>query len=595
MIDKTKLEELAGELPERERRDLLEKITRRIRPDEREEFVAVEIREEERERLVREELQGVSGWVRLMIWLQGILTGRTRRDLFLRYKLSRLRRLIRQKSPGIAGVETGDLSVRFAQRLFDLYSAVRPLIGLLSSYHFQSEYQQGLAAYLVECRYPESCSRLEELVPLEELETLFEQTGSVEELRKLVLRRCTDYLKNIPGRLFSQLDDGVRPLYYLRGLVLYPFASLFRYFGYGAGEDRQGEKYPAFQPGPVMLMLDQLERLYGGLYLVQKLEKDWTVQEETLWYYCLRERHLEEGSDELARQVAELNRAVGALAHEVDEFQHRVPIMEVIRYFRRDPYYRLMFNIPRYSLKAVYSGTARAAFGSQLEEQLPGIKGKVTDRKIGRLFGTSKLYDLHFYVRDPDRSAAEGGEPSRSDTPTFAHSRSLGILYSFLVLMYKGGIQEALHLASAYLLSNNRNAQSRLTHSASRLEELEAKIVLFDRSLSPDEDDGKILRRYRSLRPVDLEDQKMFRTFVTRKNREARDLIHRGADDLQSIRLAFSNLLTSPMESLKTVLKTIHFYQRKNDTLEQILESNVELITDFAGLLDQLLEVEKGS
>ena len=598
MADKTKLEELSGELPERERRDLLEKITRRIRSDDREEVVAVEIKEEERERLAREELEAISWWLRMVLWLQSVLTGRTRRDLFLQHKLSVLRHHIRQKSPGVVGTETRDLTPRFAQRLFDLYSAVHPLIGLLRSYHFQSEFQQGMIAWLVECRYPESRSKLEELVPLEEMEILFERTGSEEELRKLVLRRLTDYLKNLPERLFSGLDDGARPLYHLRSLMLFPFASLFRHFGYTAAGEGLDEKYPPFQHGPVMLQLDRLEKLFYALYLVGKLEKDWTIHEEALWYYCLHEQHLEEGSDELIRQVADLNRSFAALVREVEEFHNRVPVMEIIKYFRRDPYYRLAFTIPRFSLKTIYAATARSSFMTQLEEQLQGIKGKVIDGKIGRLFGPTKLLDLYHYVREP--AGAPGAppaaaDPSRRDPPAFAHPRSLRILYNFLVLLYKGGTQEALHLTSTYLLSNNRIAQTRLMQFASGLEELEAKIVLFDRSLSSDEDDGKSLRRYRNLRPVDLEEQKLFRSFVAQKNREARDLIHRGGEDLQGIRRTFSDLLVSPVENVKSALKTIHYYRGKTDTLQQILRGNVELMTDFSGLLDQLMAVEKGS
>ena len=591
MADKTKLEELSGELPEKERRDLLEKITRRIRSDDREEVVAVEIEEEERERLAREELEAVSWWLRLVLWLQSVLTGRTRRDLFLSHKLSMLRHHIRQKSPGLVGTETRDLTPRFAQRLFDVHSAVHPLVGLLRSYHFQSEFQQGMIAWLVECRYAESRSKLEELAPLEELEALFERTGSEEELRKLVLRRITEYLKDIPDRLFSDLDDGIRPLYHLRSLTLYPFAALFRQFGYTAVGEGLDEKYPPFQHGPAMLQLDQLERLFYALYLVGKLEKDWAIHEEALWYYCLHEKHLEEGSDELTRQVAELNRSLAALGREVEEFQNRVPVMEIIKYFRRDPYYRLAFTIPRFSLKAIYGAAARAAFMSQLEEELQGIKGKVIDGKIGRLFGSTKLLDLYYYVGEP----AAAPPASRADPPVFAHARSLRILYNFLVLLYKGGIQEALHLTSSYLLSNNRISQTRLMQFASGLEELEAKIVLFDRSLSPDEDDGKSLRRYRNLRPVDLEEQKLFRSFVAQKNREARDLVNRGGEDLQGIRRTFSDLLVSPVENVKSVLKTIHFYRGKNDTLQQILKGNVELMNDFSGLLDQLMAVEKGN
>ncbi len=589
MTEKTKLEELAGELPERERQELLDKITRRIRLDEPKEIVRVQIKESERDRLIRDEMPRVSWWVRFLLWFQGVVTGRTRRDLYLRRKLSGLKRHVRRISPGIAGMDTRDLTPRFAQRLFDLYSAAHPLIGLMRSFHFQNEFHQGSIAYLVESRYPDCRTRLEELMPLEEMEAVLDRTGSEEELRRLLLRRFGEYLKEIPDQFFSQLDDGIRPLYYLRNLVLFPFSALFRHFNYTAGDNHLDEKYPVFRRAPVMQMLDQLERLYYGIDLALRLEKSGTIHEEILWYYCLRERHLEEGSDELTRQVAGLTRLPAALVRAAEEFHRRVPVMDLIRYFRQDPYYRLMFNVPRYSLKTFYITGARASFTAQLEEQLRRVKEKVIDRKIGKLFGASRLVELQHYARDPETESA------RRDLPVFAHTKSLCLFYNFLLQFYQGGIQEALRLALIHLLPNNRIAQTRLMQFASGLGEMEARIARFDRGLSPEEEDGKALRRYRNLRPGDLDDLKMFRSFTAAKKREALDLLRKGGEDLRGIRQAFADLLASPAESVKSLLKTTHFYRGKSDTLQQILKGNVDLVTDFTNLMDQLLVVEKGS
>jgi hypothetical protein len=589
MSDRTKLEELSKELPERERRDLLEKITRRMRQEEREEILPVAMAEEERERLIREEIQRISWWVRFFFWLQGLLTGRTRKELFLGYKISQLKAHIRQKNSGLSGFATRDLTPRFAQRLFDLYSAAYPLMGIFRSFHFQPEFQQEAIVYLLQSLYAESRITLEELTPLEELEDIFDQSGSEEELRKLVLRRFADYLKAIPESLFEQLEEGLKPLLYLRGIVLFPYSVEFRQFNCLVNPDRLEDKYPPFQHAPVMLMLDDLERLYYAIYLCLKLEKDWAIHEAVLRFYLLRDRHLEESADELPQLVVDLARGFSVLVREVEEFNRRVPVMEIVKYYRRDPYYRLAFNIPRCGLKTIYTTTARAAFLKQLDDQLLSIKERVVDRKIAKQFGTAKLRDLYYYTREADP------EGSRLDAPSFVHAKSLRLLGNFLVHSYKGGIQEAVHLASAYLLSNSRIAQTRLMQFASGLEELEAKIVLFDRTLAPDEDDGKTLARFRRARPIDLEEQKLYRSFIGQKNREARDLVSRGRDDLQGIRRTFMDLLTSPAESVKSILRTIHFYRGRNESLQQILKSYVDIISDFSNLLDQLLSLEKGS
>ena len=54
-------------------------------------------------------------------------------------------------------------------------------------------------------------------------------------------------------------------------------------------------------------------------------------------------------------------------------------------------------------------------------------------------------------------------------------------------------MQEAAQIVAGTALASNRILQNRLTQNVSGLEDLEARIVLFDRFLSPDEEDGKQL------------------------------------------------------------------------------------------------------
>jgi hypothetical protein len=129
----------------------------------------------------------------------------------------------------------------------------------------------------------------------------------------------------------------------------------------------------------------------------------------------------------------------------------------------------------------------------------------------------------------------------------------------------------------------------------SGLEDLEARIVLFDRSLSPDEEDGKQLGRFRFNVATDLLLQKTYRAFLLQKDRDARDLIDKSRDFLGGVRKIFDDVRTSTFENTRSLLKTIHLYRGRNQTLGQILNGRSEVISSFLKLLDQLLEIEKGS
>lgn len=592
MNEKTKLEEMSSELPEKERKELLAKITRKMHSGEREEIVRVELKKEERERLIAEEMLQISGWVRFILWLKSFFSGKSMRELFINLKLNQLKRIIKQRNPGISGFETRNLTPKFAREIFDLYAAVFPLHDLYQAFTRDEEFRDGAMSYLFEVKYDDARKDVEEMVSLEEMENVYAESGLEDEVKKQILRRYNEYLRKIPEKLFTQLEEGMKPIIYLKNLVLFPFSAIFRHFNYFLG-DRLDEKYPYFDHAPAMLMLDQLERLYYTVYLSEKLNTDWFCHEEFFHYYCLHKREVEEAdeldSQEIGQEVSELTGDLTILVEAAKHFNKKVPMLELMRYFQKDPYYRLVFNIPRFHIRAIYASALKERLLDQFDEKMTVVKKNVVERMIKETFKTDQLLELFYYNDKPNFDFR------KLELPYFTYTKSLMILYNYLLRIYKGYIQEVIQLAGTYLLSSNRITQNRLMQCAAGLEELEAKIVLLDRSLSPEEDDGKTLMRYRHRISTDIAKQKIYRSFIIQKDREAEELIDRGKECLLGIKKIFDEIITSPMESIKSILKTLHFHRGKNQTLMYLLKYASEIIADFHDLMDQLLMTEKGS
>lgn len=248
-----------------------------------------------------------------------------------------------------------------------------------------------------------------------------------------------------------------------------------------------------------------------------------------------------------------------------------------------------MLNPPRLYLRSLYFTTLKTRLGVELEERLGTIKERVIDRKIQDLLKGQRATDLNYYRENPDFDFRKLG------LPHFSCVRSLTLVYNFLLMHFKGAMQEAAQIVSGTALANNRILQSRLAQNVSGLEDLEARIVLFDRSLSPDEEDGKQMGRFRFNVATDLLLQKSYRSFVVQKDRDARDLIEKTREFLTGVRKVFDDVRLSTFENTRSLLKTIHFYRGRNQTLGQILNARSEAIGAFLKLLDQLLEIEKGS
>ena len=619
MIEKTKLEVMSSELPERERRDLLARITRGQDREEADAVQRVELKAEERDRLVNQELAQISLWTRFLLWLKSLFTGRSRKDLFLSNRISLIKRSIKAASPGISGFETRNLTPRFARYLYDLHAAGYPLRELFQAFARDEAFREGALAALFRAKYPEARLQLEELVPLAEMEAAYTGSGNEEEVRKIVLRRYNDYFKKIPDKVFQLIEEGLKPLLFFRGVVLFPYSLVFRHFNYFPGE-RLEDKYPYFDHGSAMLVLDLLERLYAALSLVSRLGTEWFCHEELLEYYALyRAKGGEEAGsarqgaagakpdpqgpnagqeppagpepsrEEIAQQAEELARALTEAAAAVGQFDRRVPLLDLLRYFRRDPYLRLEFIVPRLQLRPAYASLLREHFLAQLAEKLSAVKQNVIERRLHEIFRSEQLLELFYYNDRP------GFDFRKLGLPYFAHTRSLMVLYNFLSKVYKGFVQEAIQAANSYIFAGNRIVQTRLMQSAGGLEELEAKIVLLDRTLSPEEEDGRALTAFRARITTDLSQQKLYRGFISQKDKEARDLLEQGIDHLQSIKRHFDETVASPVESVKAILKTLHFSRGRNQTLAALLKSTAELIGDFLELLRQLLGLEKGS
>ncbi len=593
MVEKSKLEELSSELPEEERKELLEKIVKRMKTEEREEIIHVELKQEEKEKIIKEEIEHLSWWYKFLLWLRSFFSGKGKEEAYLELKLGYLKRKINQVTPGLTGFETRNLTPKFAKALYDVYVKAYPLFPFFRVFSKDNKFRHAAFSFIVENKYQNTKKALNELISIDEMEEIYATTNFEEEIKKEVLRRLNLYLKSIPDSFFKELEESIKPLTYLEKFIFFPFKTFFQYFHYSLG-DTVESKTPFFENAPVMLMLDLLEKLYYTIYLVNRIPDDYSLNADLFMAYELYRRDMDIASSPqdvagIKKDVEEIQKNVTEVIESIKEFYRKIPLLYLIRYFRKDPYYKLMFNLPKLYIKALYAANLKNRLLEDFKTKLREIKTRVIDRRIRDIFKERKLLELFYYTENPNFDYRKLG------LPYFKHIKSLTLLYNYLNSIYKGYIQEAIQLVNGYLLSNNRIVQNRMMQYAAGLEDLEAKIVLFDRSLSEDEEDGKVLVQFRYNMANDISLQKSYRSFIYQKDREAMELIEKGTEYLLGIKKIFDEILTSPMESIKSTLKTLHVTKGKSNTLGQILRYRSDNISNFVNVMSQLLDIEKGN
>ena len=592
VMERSRLEELSQELPEKERRALLERIGRRMQTEEAEEAVPVELQPDERQKIIAAEMKQAGPWDRFLLWLRTFFTGKPREEVFLDLRLRHIRNHLRVSHPGLTGFETRDLSVKFARKLYDVFVAAQPLAAVYRAFTADRAVRTSAYSWLVDQKLENPRRTVEEFISTQEMEQIFSETGQTEEIQKKLAFRLTDHVKAIPEKMLLQLEERCRMHLSLERLAAFPFTSFFRYFNWVQG-DTVEPRYPPFEAAPIMLTLDLMERLYAVLELLRRGAPDYTYPEEPLFYFLSLRAGLQPGAEgnaeRLGAELGQLRADLLSFMKAVDSFTAAIPLLDLLRYFRRDPWFTLAVNLPRLSLRTIYHATLKTRLHVELEDKLDTVKEKVIDRKVQELLRGQPILEFEYYRDYPDLDLRKLG------LPRFGCLRSLTLLYNYLRLQFKGATQEAAQLVAVTALANNRILQSRLSQQISGLEDLEARVVLFDRTLSPDEEDGKQLAKVRAGLAADLMLQKIYRGLVAQKDREARELMEKAREYLTGVRKIFDDVRTSPMENTRSLLKTIHFYRGRNQTLGQIVNGRSEAIGSFQKLLDQLLEIEKGS
>jgi hypothetical protein len=219
MLEKSRLEELSIALPEKERKELLERIGKRMEREEGEEAVPVELQEDEREKIAAYELKKASAWVRFLLWVRTLISGKPRMEVFTDIRLRMLKAHIRSSYPGLSGFETRDLAPKFARKLYDIYLKTQGIAGIYHALSSDKAVRGAAYTFFVEQRWEHAKKSVEEFVPTGEMEEIFAQSGQTDEIKKKLSLRLNDYLRSIPETFILQLEEQAKLHLYIGRLA----------------------------------------------------------------------------------------------------------------------------------------------------------------------------------------------------------------------------------------------------------------------------------------------------------------------------------------------------------------------------------------
>lgn len=585
MQERSVLPDLARSLTEQERRYLLDKVKRSVTiiENSEENIYQKQLDDQERDAVVLNDLKRASLVMRLKIWLRRLFTGKEETEIFLDLRLKGLKKTIQQRSSDLAGFETKNIYPRTAQETFEIYTRIFPLVPLFRHLWKSQDRFEEMILHLVGNRVENSKRDITDFLTTEEMAEIYERTGTKKAIRDQVVREIEDYTKNIPEEVFEKLEKGIKPVYYLKDAVLFPYKNFFSLFQFTPDEDTEK---PNFRSASVRLALPYLEQLYYAVYTTNKIEEPVQLDEDFEELLCgeLDVRH-----EDPCENIPEGN--VGSVIKEavqaIRSFQRIVPLVEMIRFFHGDPYYQLIFYVPKIYLREFFISKMKLILLPKLDEMFDDIRKQVIDKQIKELFPDSKQEPLIYY-RD-----YLSLDYNKLGIPTFAMTRSINLLYNFIRIVYRKQIQEIIQILGQGVLRQNRITLNRLMLHVATLEDLENKIRAFDESLSPDEEDGKLFARIRYTLASEPTHQRLYRSLINQKDNEAKTLLERGKEALLGLKKIFDEFISSPMDSFKQKLQTRYYIDGKSRRLLDVLQDRVNKIEKFQNLIYEVSKIER--
>lgn len=446
-----------------------------------------------------------------------------------------------------------------------------PLRDLFKKLWLDTEISKTFFLGLLEGRLKNKIEAITDLIEIDELVKIYGVNGKKDDLRRQVMLRLDTYISKIDKKIFSDLELELLPFYYLKDLVLFPYVQFFQQFGFTPVDVGDPEK-AKFKNASALLCLSDLEKLYCALYTVSKLDRRINF------------------NNSLLEKIETLNDfdkdLVDLLTDIIDVGQNffiKIPVADLIRYFKKNPYFKIMFYLPKIDLKEFYRNSLRIRILDKIEMIYPEIQKRYITIETERLFKGKRFSGFQHYREYSSIDYEKLG------VSAFSQIRALELVYNYIACFYKGYIQETIHLLERGVLSQNRLIRDSMLQYAAAIEDTEAKIIDFDASLSPDSEDGKMFNKFRFSMAKDPIQQKLYRKIVIQKDREAKSLSELGIESISGIKKVFTEVLKSKNTSITDQLNQHLFINNKPTPIRDVLSDQTSNMLQFEHLYHHII------
>ncbi|KGE73935.1 DUF5312 family protein [Spirochaeta lutea] len=334
-MKRSTLDELSLALSPQERTALLEKIRKSlsVHNTDRQEIYHRIQEEGQKKDIVAQEIRKMGFWERFILWIRNIFSTKTQEEIASEILVRRSLRKLRSSSHPVLERDTEFLTTFFAEEVFTLYKKLIVPNEAVLFFWEKPENLRRAVEFVMAGKVPEAKSSLFRFIQFDQLVELYGIHESRTVLKEKILNEVSTYLQTIPNEVFSFIEEGILPLYFMKKLSQFPFTSFFSLFRVDL-DDYQEQSVPDFKPVSLAQALEYIEHLAYALYSASKTRECGTVHSELLSFYLvtntellLQEEDVPGHPDEIAsvpkEQLEALNRAFTQTADHIEGFLTR--------------------------------------------------------------------------------------------------------------------------------------------------------------------------------------------------------------------------------------------------------------------------------
>ncbi|MCP5515248.1 MAG: hypothetical protein H7A26_07275 [Spirochaetales bacterium] len=636
---KSVFDEMSSSISDRERKDLLKKINRsmNLKTGTDESIYHVDVSKEEKDKSLRNEIASLGFFARLILKLKKIFSGRSEETIYNSMKFNQLKKAINKKAPGITFFETRTISKSFAEIVYKLYLTVLPLRELFEDFWAQGDTFNKVLTELINSRMTDSVKSVDDLLTDDEAEKVLFEKETKTAVKEEIIKKFNSHIKDIPDEIFFEMEDEILPLYYFRPVICFPYLQFLKSFGFNPYSENSSYN---FKNASILACIDEMEKFYYAVYMVLKVIKPVKInsligkhfykftEDEDNFNEQVQAESIESDENDIVRELEDKLSAeesgengengetdgvpaaqgesggngdkseeeklkwfylkMNEIHDECRRISKKIPLVELIKYYRNDYYYKLAFYIPKLRLKDFYFANLKIKMLEQVNSKYIKARNQLIEKNIDKFFKGRKMKKfMHFRIYT-------SFDYEKMGLSYFSHLKSMELLNNYLIHYYNPNLRQIIDLMTRTVLAQDKITANTIMMQISTIDDAFVKIQDFDNSLSPEMEDGKMFLRLRYGLGNDTAYLKMYKTFTLQKDKICQEITQKTLEAFDIIIKNFSELLNSSLYEVRNSLSAIYTINGKSKPYREYLSETVENIKYFKGLIVQLLKLEGG-